>query len=651
MLGPRRTLMTGQPQRASAIGVTGPNRGIVAKSAYNRVGDESSIEAALYLFNMIPGELGCRVRPGSREYATQILDKNDEPGDIRTLMYYNSTNQGGGDDRFFAVCDLGIYDITGGTVRITGDWLKTDTAPVVTGWRYNAGAVEISKLDANTTDYSADLLGIRIGSLFIMTAGEDGEEQYRATGLPTDQGGYISIPADVVPVPSVLSDPIPDGSLTAVSIEIAPELVLTWPSQTDDAGWCSFVNYTNVAGNHYLLVCDEANGYYIYDGTNWAQGAWQGGGGSNPPVEEMAAIMEHNGRIWMVQRNSATAWYLPVLEFDSTDPSPVNVGSRFISGGHLVQIASWTVDAGDGMNDKLVMISAAGDVLVWNGDPGFIPFVAEGRWQVGTVPEGRRVMSHHGGDILILTTNGVVRLSEVLAGLIVQDSQKYVTDNISAFVRDEMQHSVDEYGWSIDKTTRDGIMMISVPRTALEASKPPVQFVMDITTGAWAVFRGLDVRCMNEHDTEFYFGGSDGRVWWFNGTVDNAKLDGSSSEGIEFSFLTHYTALQSPAIWKQVQMVRPWWLGDADPAYFTKVFYDFSLSEIETSPIFQALGLALWDKALWDISEWAVDAQNYWETVGAKNMGRHIAFAVRGTTTVATTYLGCDLMVTQGGPL
>jgi hypothetical protein len=157
--------------------------------------------------------------------------------------------------------------------------------------------------------------------------------------------------------------------------------------------------------------------------------------------------------------------------------------------------------------------------------------------------------------------------------------------------------------------------------------------------------------CMNEHDSQFYFGDSDGKVWWFTGTVDNAKLDGSSSDGIDFSFLTHYTAFGEPSNWKQVQMVRPWWIGDADPAYLTKILYDFSLVEIEQSPIFQDLGLALWDSAIWDVSEWTVTAQNFWETIGAKNMGRHLALAIKGTTTVDTTYLGCDLMVTRGGPL
>ena len=115
--------------------------------------------------------------------------------------------------------------------------------------------------------------------------------------------------------------------------------------------------------------------------------------------------------------------------------------------------------------------------------------------------------------------------------------------------------------------------------------------------------------------------------------------------------LTHYTNFGQPANWKQAQFVRPWWIGDADPAYLTKVMYDFSLAEIEGSPIFTGSNIALWDNAIWDIDKWTTTAQNYFETVGAKNMGRHVALAIKGETSVTTSYLGADIIMTQGGML
>lgn len=52
-----------------------------------------------------------------------------------------------------------------------------------------------------------------------------------------------------------------------------PTQVVTFASQAGNAGYGSYVNFTNDAGNRYLLVCDGENGYYIWEAaTNtWAK--------------------------------------------------------------------------------------------------------------------------------------------------------------------------------------------------------------------------------------------------------------------------------------------------------------------------------------------------------------------------------------------
>ena len=39
-----------------------------------------------------------------------------------------------------------------------------------------------------------------------------------------------------------------------------------FPVKTTFAGWCSWHNYQTLAGQ-FLLICDLANGYIVYDGT------------------------------------------------------------------------------------------------------------------------------------------------------------------------------------------------------------------------------------------------------------------------------------------------------------------------------------------------------------------------------------------------
>ena len=640
-------MIPAQRQTANNVGLPAPVRGVVATNAYG--GLASGGEAtALYIYNMIAADYGCRVRRGSREYAINLLDKTGNAGDVRSLMYYNSTQAGGALDRFFATTDKGIYDITGGTDTVmNGAWVFNETSAAAAG-EYTTGPDNIvfHNEDANGIDYAAALATVAVGD-WIYLAGPLGRRAYMVDTAPVPGPDPDTTSIGIV----VMSDEgiFEAGQNIGIAIYREADLVLEWSNQSDDAGWCSVANYTNVAGDHYLLVCDEANGYWIFDGTTWDQPNINVG----PDATELVHVTEWQGRLFFTERNSATLWYMDVLEILDQTLTGLPLGSRFIAGGHLVMTSTWTLDGGDGMDDKLVAISSAGDVLVLgsNVDLGIDAFIVQGRWQIGRVPEGRRVMSKLGGDVQILTVTGLVRLSDILQGLMVIEENKFVTYNISRFLRLSMREVSEEYGWEIGRSSQDGIIIITVPRSPLQMNEPPVQYVLDVNSNAWSIFRDLDMRCTNENNEGFFFGTSDGRVMKMTGTVDEAKLDGSSSKGIKFSMLTHYSNFGAPANWKQVQFVRPWWIGDSDPAYRTKIMYDFFLGEIEDSPVFTGSNVALWDNAIWDIDKWTVTAQNYWETLGAKNMGRHVSLAIKGETALQTTYLGADLMMTRGGML
>jgi hypothetical protein len=423
---------------------------------------------------------------------------------------------------------------------------------------------------------------------------------------------------------------------------------LAWPSPGANAGWVSFLNYTNVAGDHFLLICDEQNGYFIFDGTTWTVGTFTGS--PVPLAENLVQITEWQGRIWFVERNTATAWFLSPLALGGNIES-FNVGNRFKLGGHLVQNTSWTLDAGDGMDDYFVMISAAGDVLVWNGiDIGTAADIAlVGRWVLGSVPEGRRVMSDFGGDVLILSTSGIVRCSELLGGMAAVSENNTLTKNITRYIRATMRDSLDDYGWSMLLVPTEGLMIVSTPTTPLTV--PPIQFVMDTTDNAWCMFRDLDIVSQTKVGSRYLFGTSDGRIMEMTGTTDNVDLAGVSTEAVTFSMLTHYDALGNPGAWKRPQFLRPYWVGGAPPNYRVQVRYDFDVEELQIGPPISREGIALWDAALWDDATWSGKAQAYEATIGVSGMGRHLAVAIRGESTSDLTYVGSDIMGDMGGLL
>ena len=544
-----------QGQNTQSVGVPAPLRGLVATGIFG-VGfaaaeGDIGVDSAIWLYNLIAGEYGVRVRSGSREKVTNLPNLAGADGDVRTVLFFNSIIAGGAHDHLFALTDLGIFDVTAGGA---GPWT----------------------------------LGDRVSDLI-------------------------------------------------------------WPNQGNNAGWATGLNYTNVAGDHFLLVTDEDNGYYIFDGTSWAQGTFIGSPAPEP--EDLVHVVEWNGRVWFVEKNSARAWFLDPLSLTG-DIAPMDVGSRFKEGGHLVQNSTWSLDSGDGMDDKFVMVSSGGDVLVWEGiDPTTAAdLTLVGRWSVGAVPEGRKVMSDWGGDVIILSTSGVVTCSALLQGRATLDSEQFISKNINQYIRAEMVKSLNVFGWSMVQVPHQNLTVISVPNPPL-TSRPHIQFVLETSTNAWCMFRDLDILCQVESGESYLFGTDDGRIMALEGTTDNIDLEGKSAEAITFSMLTHYSGLGMAANWKRPQWIRPYWIGAAQPVFNAQIRFDFDLAELLTSPPFVETDVATWDSAIWDTALWAGTAQSYLETIGVNGMGRHLAIAIRGEATNELTYVGADVMFDRGGLL
>ena len=535
---------TGQKQNSGAINTPSPVRGLVANSLHSG-GEAPGMDAAIWLYNMIPGEYGSRVRPGSSQFVEDLLGTGDVAGQVRGLMMYNSIAAGGALDHLFATNDLGIYEIT-------------------------------------------------------------------------------------------------DGS---------PTLLHSWTSAGGTAGWATSVNFTNVGGDHFLLLFDESNGYLIYEeGVGWRiPNDFQVG---DPDPSELVQGVEWQGRMWFTERNSANAWYTKTAGGIEGDLAQLNMGSRFFKGGHLAQLAVWTVDDGSGMDDRLVAISSAGDVVVWELSGTFNPANPDdlkviGRWFVGTVPEGRRVASNWGGDLAILTDIGVITLTVVMSGVTASYASKaYLTADITRYIRSKMTHLRDFYGWQFELAPEHGVAIISSPEDLGAAEN--IQFVRNTNTGAWCMFRGLDMVSMLTTVNGFFYGTGDGRVMMLAGNTDNVG-GASGAIPIYFNMLTHYSDGGSPGTWKRPHFIRPSWIGDSEPTYSIKVMFDFDLSEF-SSPAPPAIPEgAVWDTSIWDLDMWPGSAQAYEKLVGTAGMGRHIAIGLSGQSNTELSYMGSTVILDGGG--
>lgn len=423
-----------------------------------------------------------------------------------------------------------------------------------------------------------------------------------------------------------------------------PTQVVTFASSTGNSGWGSWVNFTTAAGQ-FLCHVDEVNGYRTYNGTAWTLRAITTDITGVDP-DDFVFVTSWKERLWFVERDSASAWYLPIGSITGA-ATEFNFGNKFKHGGHLIGLYNWTIDGGEGVDDYLVAISSGGDVVVYKGtDPDFAStFALHGQWYVGDLPAGRRIASSFGGDLLLINRNGVVPLSQLINGRDVADNSIYVTRRISQLIRSEISQTVDDRGWEVSLVPGEDLFFVSAPK---RTGYPHIQFAQNLTNKAWGVFRDLPYVSGAVSGGLLYFGDSDGTLYTYSGSLDAVDLAGTSFSAIEFSMLGSFQHYGIPAKQKRVQFIRPAFLADGEPVYSVKALYDFHLAESDSPSGTPESGSAF-DTAIWDVSVWGGEVTPFEDIFGGSGFGRHIAIAIRGQTNSDCTLIGYDVMLDVGG--
>jgi len=426
-----------------------------------------------------------------------------------------------------------------------------------------------------------------------------------------------------------------------------PTAALTFATADSNSGYGQYIGYATIGG-HFLLYCDETNGYIYYgEGT----GTWTvaGAGITGVTATTLVSVCVHKERVWFVERGTANAWYLPVGQILGA-ATKFNFGSRFRKGGYLVNLYSWTVDGGNGVDDYLVAISSSGDVVVFRGnDPNTsTDWFEQGSWFIGKPPAGRRVAGSFGGELYLLSGYGVLPISKLLSGALVQDENTAVSRRITPFIQEQMQTLTGELGWEVQLITSENLLLVSTP---LITGNTKLQFVQSLNKQAWSMFRDLPYFTGVEWDGQFYFSDGVGTVYVLSGYSDGVLLNGTGAAEVEFSLLTSFQDIHPPGAFKRVQFIRPSFLAQGVPGYEVAARYDYDLDETDPVVAGSIAAGALWDSAVWDGAVWGGGFTVTQVTNGGSGIGRAIAVALRGKTSVKTTLVKLEVIHDGGGLL
>jgi hypothetical protein len=374
---------------------------------------------------------------------------------------------------------------------------------------------------------------------------------------------------------------------TPASSTVIPTAAVTGQSSGD----YSTAMMTN-AGGVFMTVVNGLNQRQLYNGSTWTTSpTLTGGPGTNGNLFSHAWTFK--SRMFFVQKNTLSAWYLPVLSIGGA-LSEISLAGVFQRGGSLLFGATLSSDAGNSINDMCVFVSDQGEVAVYQGsNPSDInDWSLAGRYEIGK-PLGKNALIRAGGDIAIATDDGLIPLTAAIKN----DQSTISLNAISKEIEPEWRSYAAykrQRSWAIAKLPSSNLGLVVMP-TAV--SETPECLAVNLQTSAWAKITGWNLYSCAELNGYLYLGTNDGRVLL-------AESSGSD-DGVPYfcNLIGLAESLGTPGI-KSALMSRATLIYSTPFKARLSVTSNYT-EQLQTAPASVSNNSTdVWDTGLWDIALW-----------------------------------------------
>jgi hypothetical protein len=447
-----------------------------------------------------------------------------------------------------------------------------------------------------------------------------------------------ALDATVPPVPSPLRAPVIStfeyqsgntqrmfaGQVTKLFDVTSPTPVLVKSGQT--SGNYVAAQLANLSGEH-MLVANETGDYLLhYDGIAWttynASQITTNPSITPPPScatgHNLIYVWKYRSRYFFIEGGTMNAWYLPVNAI-SGQLNLIPLAGACTKGGRLMWGATWSLDAGDGIDEKCVFGTDQGELLIFTGtDPSNAAnWRQEGRYAAGA-PMGMNAHSAMGGDLLLMTVEGIVPISAVITKDAGQLDLNMLTVAIKPMWRDEVNLK-RSWAWTMKRWDEYGGIFVTWP-----GGTPGNRYcaVINSATGAWCRFVGYDATCFARIRGDMFFGNQDGIV------MQADRTGNDDGQPYVATLVGGWEMFQSPAQTVTRHQARASFTSsNADP--FQPQLSSTTDYQINLPPppsVGADVGLLeVWDQGLWDHARWdqatvAVTApvrNTLWVSIGA----------------------------------
>ena len=345
-------------------------------------------------------------------------------------------------------------------------------------------------------------------------------------------------------------------------------------------------------------------------------------------------------RLWFTQKDTMKVYYLPVDSIAGAS-SEINFGGIARMGGFLQAMGTWTLDAGQGVDDYAVFVTNQGEVMVYAGldpsDPN--NWALRGVWQLGQTFT-RRCFFKWSGDLLLLTKDGLVPLASALQSSRL-DPRVNLTDKIYYAINQAASTYSSQFGWQINYLAEANMLIINIPTaTGWE------QYVMHSITKSWAKFTGINASCFEIHNDRMFFGGNGYVGKYYDSFADNGQnITGYVQQA--------YNYFDSRGQQKRFTMVRPIFLtNNGYPSVLAGVNVDFDVQNQLGAVTFNPVGdFGIWDVSDWDDAVWSgggLTVSKFWQGVTGVGYSAGIVLSI-ASQGIEVHWASTDFVMEQGG--
>ena len=404
-----------------------------------------------------------------------------------------------------------------------------------------------------------------------------------------------------------------------------------------------YINVTTAGGN-YLYAVSGSDKPILFDGTTWLRVD----GSSSIAItgvttSNLCNITLFKNRVWFIEKNTLKAWYLPTGSVGGA-AQVLDLSSIAKYGGHLVDLDTWTIDAGYGVDDNLVFVTSNGEIIVYRGtDPSSAAtWALAGIWKLGS-PIGTRCMLKYGGDLLILTYDGLLPLAQSL-----QSSRLDPRVALSNKIQGAIAQATTLYGgnhaavgWQIVYTAKNNAVWINVP----VATNQQEQYVMNTITQSWCNFTGWGANCWEIYNDDPYFGGDGfvGKAW----TTDYAD----NGANITTNAIQAFNYFDSRGVKKYFTRARPTIFSNGALAVLLGMNVDFDLTAISSPVALPSVTAGTWDSGVWDSAYWGQDLTVSYVWQGITGIGYCGALQFKSTSKgTQVQWTATDVVFQTGWP-